>query len=40
MPPEETKEILIDGDGILEVLGLVEAAILAREVDEAKAKAS
>ena len=37
MPSEETSEIVIDGEAIVEVLGLVEAAILAREADETKA---
>jgi hypothetical protein len=37
VPPGKTGEILIDGEAIVEVLGLVEAAILVREADEAKA---
>jgi hypothetical protein len=37
VPPAETGEILIDGEAIVEVLGLVQAAILAREAGEPKA---
>ena len=37
MPLAETAEILVDGEALVEVLELVEAAILAREAGESKA---